>query len=218
MQHDPLLSEYYAARALEYESIYAKPERRDDLARLARLITGLLADRKVLEIACGTGYWTQCLSACARAVTATDLTPQTLELARAKPLGPAKVRFRVADAYRLGDDLGKFDGAFAGFWWSHLPRSRVDHFLASLHGRLESQGVVVMVDNRYVEGSSTPVSRTDAEGNSYQVRRLRDGRTYEVLKNFPGEEELRSSLSEVAGSFSCTMLDYYWLVHYRAPA
>lgn len=50
------LAAYYATRAQEYERSYGKPERQDDLARLRRLIPGHFTDRKVLEIACGTGY------------------------------------------------------------------------------------------------------------------------------------------------------------------
>lgn len=213
---DGQLSDYYAARAAEYERVYAKPERQRDLSELARLIPSLLAGRRVLEIACGTGYWTRCLARRAAEVVATDLTPQTLALAKARRTGPAPVHFRIADAYRLDEKLGTFDGAFAGFWWSHVPRRDVDRFLASLHRRLEPGAVVVMVDNRYVEGSSTPISRRDDDGNSYQLRSLEDGATYEVLKNFPDEAALRSSLSGVAGALACRTLDYYWLVRYEA--
>ena len=51
------------------------------------------------------------------------------------------------------------------FWWSHVPRQRIGEFLASLHGRLEPGARVVLMDNRFVEGSSTPVSEIDAYGN-----------------------------------------------------
>ena len=41
---------------------------------------------------------------------------------------------------------------------------------------------MVYVDNRYVAGSSTPISRRDEFGNTYQLRSLKDGTHYEVLK------------------------------------
>ena len=50
-----------------------------------------------------------------------------------------------------------------------------------------------MLDNNYVIGSSTPISRTDANGNTYQARPLQDGSTHEVLKNFPSQAELKQS-------------------------
>lgn len=209
------LSEYYRARTEEYERIYAKPERQDDLTKLARLIPSLLAGKNVLEVACGTGYWTQHLAGTGERITATDINPETLRVAKTKPIPPGLVDFRVANAFDLDDHLGTFDGAFAGFWWSHVPRNAIDGFLVSLHRRLTTGATVVMVDNLYVEGSSTPVTRKDNNGDLYQRRQLDDGTTHEVLKNFPGEAELKASLANVAKTVSYVCLDYYWLVHYE---
>lgn len=52
------LTAYYAKRAAQYERIYARPERQAELAALRMRVAGLCAGKKVLEIACGTGYWT----------------------------------------------------------------------------------------------------------------------------------------------------------------
>ncbi len=59
MTDDARLVDYYAKRASEYERIYEKPERQNDLEILRNLFRKTLAGRNVLEIACGTGYWTQ---------------------------------------------------------------------------------------------------------------------------------------------------------------
>ena len=64
-------------------------------------------------------------------------------------------------------------------------------------------------------GSSTPIARTDADGNTYQNRRLQDGRSYEVLKNFPDEGEIRLLLGDAATQVQYEALTYYWLVAYR---
>ena len=50
----------------------------------------------------------------------------------------------------------------------------------------------MLLDNLFVAGSSTPISERDDDGNTYQTRKLRDGTTHRVLKNFPTESELRS--------------------------
>jgi predicted methyltransferase len=55
-------ADYYAQRAAEYDAVYAKPERQHDLARLKELLPPLVAGRRVLELAAGTGYWTQVMS------------------------------------------------------------------------------------------------------------------------------------------------------------
>ncbi len=69
------LADYYRHRAGEYDAVYRKPERQHDLARLRTLVPEATAGRRVLEIAAGTGYWTQVIATSAASVTATDLNP-----------------------------------------------------------------------------------------------------------------------------------------------
>jgi len=111
------LVEYYRRRAGEYEVIYAKPERQAELARLRQLIPDRLRGRRVLEVACGTGYWTVPIARAAAEVLATDISEEPLRIARAKRLPEGRVQFRLADAFAFGASLGSFDAAFAGFWW-----------------------------------------------------------------------------------------------------
>jgi SAM-dependent methyltransferase len=211
----PELLDYYRRRAQEYEAIYAKPERQADLALLRQHIPARLAGRRVLELACGTGYWTVLVARTAAVLVATDAGDEPMQIARSKDYGGHAVRFEIGDAYALAPSLGRFDAALAVFWWSHVPRSRIGAFLASLHARLESGARVLFMDNRYVEGSSTPIAERDAEGNCYQVRRLADGSVNRVLKNFPSEAELRADLAAHAASFSYRELPYYWVAEYQ---
>ena len=209
------LVDYYSRRAGEYEAIYAKPERQADLAILREEIPRRLAGRRVLEVACGTGYWTTLVAPIAASVVATDAAEEPMALARAKPYPPGRVRFALADAFALDASLGRFDGALAVFWWSHVPLRRIADFLSSLHARLEPGGRIVLMDNLYIDGSSTPIAERDAEGNTYQMRRLADGSENRVLKNFPAETQLRADLAPYARTLSYRELDYYWLVEYE---
>ena len=209
----PELVGYYRRRAAEYEEIYAWPERQPDLEVLRQTIPERLRGRSVLEVACGTGYWTERIAATAKRIAATDLAPEPMALARSKTYA-CPVEWRSADAYRLPESLGRFDGAFAGFWWSHVPLSRRPAFLDSLHARLSPGSRVVLFDNRYVEGAMHPIAERDAEGNTYQHRRLGDGTLNRVLKNFPSEAELRTSFT---GKVDYLGLRYYWLVEYELP-
>jgi len=208
------LLDYYRRRAREYEAIYAKPERQAELARLRAHIPNRLAGRRVLEVACGTGYWTVLAARTAASIVATDAAEEPMRIAMSKDYAQANVRFEIADAYALGDALGRFNGALAVFWWSHVPLGRIDRFLASLHQRLEAGARVLLMDNRYVDGSSTPIAERDAEGNTYQRRTLSDGTDNRVLKNFPTETDLRASLAPHASTFAYEALEYYWLVEY----
>jgi len=208
------LADYYRARALEYDDVYAKPERQSDLRAIERWLPAQLEDRSVLEVAAGTGYWTQFIARSAAQVTATDLSQETLSLARAR-VGSNKATFHVADAYRLPGSLGRFNAAFAGFWWSHVPNARRAEFLQHLHARLLPRARVVLLDNLYVEGSNLPITETDAEGNTYQTRTLRDGGVHRVLKNFPTEERLRVDFEGWGRNLHYRSWQYYWALSYE---
>jgi SAM-dependent methyltransferase len=205
------LGEYYAARAAEYDAVYRKPERQDDLARLRELLPPLVAGKRVLEVAAGTGYWTQVLATTAAEITATDLNAETIAIAAQRSYGPARVIMQTADAYRLDTVPGDFDLVFCGFWWSHILRADIPRFLAGVRERTRPGTGLLLLDNRYVPGSSIPVTRTGPDGDTYQQRELADGRSYEVLKNFPDRPQVEADLAGVAVSLTWTELEYYWL-------
>ena len=215
-QGDPHLQAYYAARAREYERVYAKPERQPDLKTLAELIPRFFTGGSVLEVACGTGYWTQYLARTARRILAVDLAEETLAIAREKNLPSDRVSFTIANALGLPPELGRFDGAFAGFWWSHLRPGERNQFLSSLQARLTPGATVVLLDNLFVQGSSTPIAQSDAEGNTYQRRILDDGSARLVLKNFPTQSELIRDVARFGVNYRYRALDYYWLFAYEA--
>lgn len=208
------LKDYYARRAGEYERIYAKPERQRDLRALEAKVSELLAGRNVLEIACGTGYWTQFAAQSARAITATDINPEVLEIARSKSYRIVP-RFVIADAWGMDEIEGEFDALLAAFWWSHVPRERLGEFLSIVCNSLFINTLVVMFDNRFVAGSSTPLVFTDDRGNTYQDRILADGSRHRVLKNFPTDGELAATIARVASAPQIIDLEYYWFASWR---
>ena len=208
----PHLETYYSKRAAEYEQVYAKPERQRELEWLRRRIPEIFRGRTVLEVACGTGYWTQFIAPAAKRVYAGDINEAVLEIAREKPIAPGKATFFKADAVSLEGVPPGCNAAFAGFWWSHVRKSGIAQFVANLAARLEPGSVVGILDNQFAEWSSTPLSRRDAEGNTYQMRSLANGEKFEVLKNFPGREELAAAVRPVAREAHLEELTYYWLL------
>ncbi len=212
---DVNLRNYYSRRASEYEKIYAKPERQAELASLRSNLSNRFAGLDVLEIACGTGYWTQVISESATSIVATDINEEVLAIARHKNYAGTKPAFQIADAYALNGLDRAFTAGFAGFWWSHLPKPRVPAFLERFQSRLTAGAIVVFLDNKYVEGSSTPIARRDGDGNTYQKRKLDDGTEHEVLKNFPTEAELRTCVGGLTEDIVVTQFKYYWCLSYR---
>jgi len=205
---------YYAQRAAYYERVYSKPERQPDLRAMEAWLPTVFAGRRVLEVACGTGWWTVHGARDAQAWLATDINPETMAVARSKPLPPC-VQLAQVDAYTF-TELGAqtFDGAFAGCWWSHVPLDRLPAWLEALHTRLESGAVVVLLDNSYVQTSNLPITRRDAQGNTYQNRTLDDGSVHEVLKNFPTREAAFKAIGARALDPQWTVYGHYWVLTY----
>lgn len=210
------LAAYYAQRATEYERIYAKPERQADLAALRARIGEIFKGKRVLELACGTGYWTDVIAERAQHITALDVNDEVLEIARSKK-NAGKVTFMRASAYEIPLLDRAHDALFAGFWWSHVPLDKLDGFLTEISSKVKPGALIAFLDNRYVEGSSTPVARTDAVGNTYQQRKLDDGSTHEVLKNFPDEGELIRRVSRHGWGAHVDLLPHYWMLTWWAP-
>ena len=73
----------------------------------------------------------------------------------------------------------------------------------------------MLLDNTYVEGSSTSIARTDAEGNTYQIRTAPDGQRYEVIKNFPSDSTLRKKIGSSVREIRIARLEYYWMLTCR---
>ena len=204
------LTEYYAKRASEYEAIYAKPERQADLESATKMLQEIFKEKDVLEIACGTGFWTEKIAKTARSVLATDINESVLEIARSKIYPNGNVAFKAADLHQLQPQ--KLTAAlFGGFIWSHIPVQELPDFVRKANSLVPPKGTIVMMDNRYVEGSSTPIFSRDEFGNTYQQRRLQNGEAYTVLKNFPSQSDIENVLKDNCSSFQFIQLQYFWI-------
>ena len=192
---------YYAARAPEYDlsagylTLDADPVRVAKKSRYQQLFRG----HDVIEIACGTGYWTEVLAETAKSVVGIDVNPEMIDRAQSRCEQLPHVKFRLADAYNLGPETGTFTAGFAVWWCSHIPRSRVGEFLRSLHRRLTPGAPVLFSDQlEYdvprVDGMATQ-RREDSNGDTIERRILSDGREYDIVKNFPTERELVAAVS-----------------------
>ena len=116
------MADYYKERAPVYDRVYGYPERQADLRFLEAHLQEVFRDRRVLEIAAGTGYWTPYISKSAKSILATDREVAQLDQLL-KRRCECPVDTRIQDAYhmdRLVDEGKSFSGAFAGFWLSHV--------------------------------------------------------------------------------------------------
>lgn len=105
------------------------------------------------------------------------------------------VNFQIADAYTLDGVPTGFSAALGIWWWSHVPLERLLAFLTSLHSKLLPGAFVLFVDQLPYGGH---IRRKDQNGNTLEQRSLPDGRSFEIVKNFPSEEDIHNALTGVA--------------------
>ncbi|MDL2355031.1 MAG: class I SAM-dependent methyltransferase [Pseudomonadota bacterium] len=207
-------AQFYAKSASLHDRVYDKPELQSDLAAMHAHVAEVVRGHAVLELACGTGYWTGVIAASAHSVVATDINPEMIAIAQLRDLPADKVQLRVADAWHLPDDLGSFTAVFIGLWWSHVARELQEKFLAHLRSKV-GDILVVLLDEAYVEGSSETVARTDMEGNTYQIRVAPDGERYEIPKTYPSDSALRKKLASSVREIKIVRLEYFWMLTCR---
>jgi 2-polyprenyl-3-methyl-5-hydroxy-6-metoxy-1,4-benzoquinol methylase len=205
---------YYKERAKEYEQVYLKPERQEDIQSTTTLLLEQFFEKTVLEIACGTGFWTERIAQTATSVLAMDINETVLEVAKQKKYTNAPVTFERADIFNYCS-AHKYEALFGAFIWSHIPLQNIDKFLRILNSFISSDGTIVLMDNNFVAGSNSPITYVDEGENTFQTRRLEDGTMHLIMKNFPTENFLREKLAELAINIQFIKLKYFWILSYK---
>lgn len=205
---------YYSSRAKEYENIYAKPERQNDISKVIGYLQKHFNNKLLIEFACGTGYWTQHISKTAKHILATDINKSVIDIAKSKSYLGDNVKFQLVDLFNLPNNSRNYEAGFGGFIWSHIPKQKLRMFLRGTMSLIESNGLVIFIDNNYVEGSSTPIYKTDDAGNTYQKRNLQDGSEHSIIKNFPSNKEVLSVIKLVGKDIEIKRFDYFWAVKF----
>jgi demethylmenaquinone methyltransferase/2-methoxy-6-polyprenyl-1,4-benzoquinol methylase len=123
--------------------------------------------------------WTEALAGVADTLAAIDIAPEVVTIARGR-VANHNVTFEVADIFSW-TTAQRFDVIFFSAWLSHVPASRFDQFWQILRELLTGGGRVLIVDE--------PVELRDKEtyvpgSDEIVERRLQDGRTFRLVKNF----------------------------------
>jgi demethylmenaquinone methyltransferase/2-methoxy-6-polyprenyl-1,4-benzoquinol methylase len=147
--------------------------------------------RDVLELAPGTGIWTERLLSAGASLTVVDASMRMLrQLLRRLGDSAARVTVVNADIFEY-EAPRRFGGLFAGFFVSHVPRARLDGFFDMIGRALAPGGIIALVDSLREE-TSTARDHVLTTGEVME-RRLDDGRTFKVVKNFYEPVELSAA-------------------------
>jgi ubiquinone/menaquinone biosynthesis C-methylase UbiE len=197
---------YYQARAQEYDEWFYRRGRYDhgpdhtqqwesEAEEVRHALAAANLTGQVLDIAAGTGIWTQELLKTADHITALDSSPEMLELNRHRVQGD-KVTYTLTDLF-YWQPVMAYDAVFMGFWLSHVPPALLYDFIGTVAGALKPGGKFFFVDSR-PEPSSTAKDMVDSltqnlaqreeavkfSESDYAImtRRLNDGREFQVVK------------------------------------
>jgi SAM-dependent methyltransferase len=209
VESDGLLADqidYYRRRASEYDETSL-----EDLEQPFRLfgplVEALAPSGDVLEIACGTGLWTQHLAPRAERLTALDSSPEVIELARER-VGDG-VEFVVANVFEWTPPR-RYDSIFFEFWLSHVPPGRFADFWRLLDSCLTPSGRVLLVDEGAARASMEPKLLPGRAGAA--ERQLRDGTVHKIVKVFHEPDELARSLAGLGWSAEFELTDEGFIV------
>ena len=214
---DPLLREqieYYRRRAPEYDDWFFQRGRYDEGERRRRewraenarahaILRSLGPVDAALELAGGTGIWSERLLQQARRLTLVDASPEALELALRRVRHDPRVSVEVADlvAYRPAQ---RYDLVAFTFWLSHVPPARLPGFFALLRRSLRPNGVLFAIDQRPARGKQTAADHL-------QERSLADGRSFRIVKLYYCMRELESLFAEHGFEVQVTLTPTLWI-------
>ena len=202
---------YYRRRAGEYdETAYGDltPARE----RIDRLVALMHPTGKVLEIACGTGMWTGAIARVAGTVTAIDTAPEAIDIARARTMS-TKITFEVADVFSWTTST-KFDVVFFAAWLSHVPTSRLEQFWQLVRHLLVVDGRALFVDEHLDEREKESYV---AGRDEIVERRIRDGETFRIVKNFVDPRRLEDYLREAGWDCDVRRDGIDWIIGEASP-
>ena len=222
---DSLLAEqaaYYRARAVEYDDWWRRVGRYDrgaeatarwhaEVAEVERALDSAALTGEVLELACGTGWWTERLARSATRLTCVDASPETVEVNRARlhDAGLPEPQYEVADLFAWAAKR-TYDAVFFSFWLSHVPPARFASFWASIAAALKPGGRAFFIDS-LPEETSTAHAHRMPNPDGVQERRLNDGRTFRIVKLFHDPGELTDRLATLSWQTTVQRTSSYFI-------
>lgn len=223
--HDDVLREqitYYRARAGEYDEWFLRQGRYDrgaaanarwfaEVAQVRAALAAFHPARDVLELAAGTGLWTQQLVQTAAHVTAVDASPEVLALNRER-LGDtnSRVTYTQADLFAWQPDR-RYDAVFFGFWLSHVPPERFAAFWDVVRAALKPGGRVFFVDSLYTDISTAANHQLEGPEATTVNRRLNDGQEFRIVKVFYRPDDLHQRLANLGWDITVQATENYFL-------
>ncbi|MEM7726920.1 MAG: class I SAM-dependent methyltransferase [Cyanobacteria bacterium P01_A01_bin.45] len=202
--------DYYKARAQEYDEWFYRTGRYDRgkennqrwFSEIEILKTALFRlnrfDKKIesiLELACGTGIWTQELLKIGKFITAIDASEEVIKINRNKLNHPVNVEYQQRDLFSWKPQK-KYELVFFSYWLSHIPPDLLDEFFDKISSSVLSGGQIFIIDSRWSETSSAINHDLRDEKDIYQQRKLNSGKEFQIVKVYYQPSILQEKLQK----------------------
>ena len=210
---------YYRARAAEYDEWWLREGRFDqgpeanaqwwkDVETVVAALREFEPSGRILELAGGTGRFSQELLTTASELTIVDASPEMLELNRSR-LRSSKVQYVEADIFDWTPTT-RYDTVFFSFWLSHVPGTRFEIFWDLVRSSLAPAGRVFFIDSLRVQ-SSTATDHTLPDDTDVMTRKLNDGREFDIFKVYYEPADLEQRLTDLGWQPRICAAEQYFL-------
>ena len=217
---------YYRARAGEYDEWWLRQGRYDqgpelneqwfdEVAEIRSRLEAMAPHGRVLELACGTGWWTEQLARHADSITAVDASPEVIAL-NVERVASSLVRYEIADLFTW-QPTEQYDLVFFSFWLSHVPEDRFASFWSTVRDALAPGGRVFFIDSIYIQSSTAHDQVLQSSEAVTMQRRLNDGREFRIVKVYYPPPDLARRLRSLGWSTDVDATASYFLYGTAQP-
>ncbi|MBD2534564.1 class I SAM-dependent methyltransferase [Nostoc flagelliforme FACHB-838] len=215
--------EYYRARANEYDQWFYRTGRYDrdeelnqrwfdEVAIVKTALHQIEPVEHILELACGTGIWTQELLQKGQKITAIDAVSEVIEINQRKLQSP-KVNYQQWDLFTW-EPHQQYDLVFFSFWLSHVPPIELNSFFQKVSRSVRPGGQIFMIDSRFEPTSTAKDHILKNDENLYKMRKLNDGQEFKIVKIFYRTDELNNELVKAKFQAEVKLTDNYFIYAY----
>jgi 2-polyprenyl-3-methyl-5-hydroxy-6-metoxy-1,4-benzoquinol methylase len=215
--------EYYQARASEYDEWFLRKGRFDrgeeinrpwfvEVDGVRKILEDFKPEGRILELACGTGLWTQELIKYSNQITAVDAVKEVIELNKRR-LQSDQISYIQANIFQW-KPVSTFDVIFFSFWLSHVSPNYFTLFWKIVEKALAPGGRVFFIDSKYDQKSTAKDHILGEEESGIANRKLNDGREFQIVKIFYKSKILKKQLQELSWNITVQETPTYFIYGY----
>ncbi|MFA5015591.1 MAG: class I SAM-dependent methyltransferase, partial [Actinomycetota bacterium] len=157
-----------------------------DVEKISSIVGGY-GDGRIIDIACGTGFWFPKYAKNCADFTFVDQSKKMLEECKKRVISLGyrdMAKFIQMNVLDIKLDT-KFGSAIIGFLLSHFTEGQESRFFSLLKGILADNGTFLVLDSTWTDKRKKVRSKEDV-----QERKLTDGRKFIIYKRYFDEKDL----------------------------